>query len=562
MNSDETPRQDVTPVVPSPVATGESPPEAAAATAIAPDAPGEAIASTNGAATATPEHGAPPGETERPRVRLNPTIHESAARPIPAFSTAPPAIPAPAPAIAAPPMATAPAEPASTVSSEMSDPEPPRRPASASGVDIPPSSDLDAAMAAEIDAAMASGELNLLGAPRPEVPAAEGATAKPTEETLERGTKLTGKINSIHADDVFLDLGFRMNGVVQARQFDANKKPAVGQMIEVLVDKVDAENGLIVCNLPRSTRKPGGNWDALSVGQIVDCVVNKTNKGGLEVTISNLRGFLPAGQVDLGFVQNLESFIGQKLRVQVTEVNPKKRNLVVSRRVLLIEERKETEETLWKTLEVGQKFSGKVKTIKDYGAFVDIGGADGFLHIGEISWTRLKHPSEVLSEGQPVEVAVVTLDREKKRIGLGMRQLSQNPWSVATSKYAVGTTVSGVVTRTADFGAFVQLEPGLEGLIHISEMDHKRIHRVTDVVKEGQAVEAKVLEVDPDRKRISLSLKALKDRPEEPKKADEDLAPSGGEAYVAKRKGPLKGGTGGDKPGGLFGNPRDFGRGT
>lgn len=428
-------------------------------------------------------------------------------------------------------------------------------------VELPPANQsLDAELEAEIEAAMSSGQLDLMSG-LPVAAESEGsANQEPiTEETLEPGAHLSGRIQSISGDNVFLDLGFRSPGVTSARQFVSGKKAEVGQLIEVIVDKVDAGEGLILVNLPRGMRKIAGNWDALSKGQIVDCLVNKTNKGGLEVTVSGLRAFLPSSQVEIGFAGDLETYVGQKLRAQVTEVNPKKRNLVVSRRAYLQIERKEAEENLWKTLEVGQVFTGKIKTIKDYGAFVDLGGVDGFLHVGEISWQRIQKPSDILQEGQEVQVKVIALNPETKKISLGMRQLVQNPWTTAAAKYPVSARVTGKITRVADFGAFVELEPGLEGLIHVSEIDHKHVRRVADVLKVHQTVEAQVIEVDAERKRVSLSLKALLAKPEA-QKPDEDLAPSGGEAYQRKHKGPLKGGTGSSSGGGLFGNPGNFGK--
>jgi small subunit ribosomal protein S1 len=389
-------------------------------------------------------------------------------------------------------------------------------------------------------------------------PAVAPAPDRPAEEDVTQGTRLTGRVQSIHGDDVFLDLGYRAPGIMSLRQFEAGKQPEVGQQFLVVVDRVEAGEGLIHVNLPRGRRRISGNWDAVTAGAIVDCMVTGINKGGLEVTVSNLRGFLPASQVDLRFVSDMQQFVGQKLTVQVVEANPKKRNLVVSRRNYLIAERQEAEENLWKTLSLGQVFQGTVKTIKDYGVFVDIGGVDGFLHVGEMSWNRIRHPSDLLAEGQAVEVQVISLDADKKRIGLGMKQLVANPWQLAADKYAAGKTVSGRVTRTAEFGAFVELEPGVEGLVHISELDHQRVRRVSDVLQEGQTIDVQVLEVIPDRKRISLSVKALKQKPAEVKPADEDLAPSAGEEFTRRRRGPLKGGTGGSSRGGLFGDPGRF----
>src|SRR6185295_1682472 len=215
----------------------------------------------------------------------------------------------------------------------------------------------------------------------------------------------------------------------------------------------------------------------------------KTNKGGLEVNVSNLRGFMPAGQVDLGFCSNLEQFVGQKLRVKVLDVNPAKKNLVVSRRSFLEIAAAEAREEAWKHLQVGMKMPGRVKTVKDYGAFVDIGGVDGLLHVSEISWGRIGHPKEVLSEGQEIEVVILGIDREKSKISLGMKQLQASPWQNIAERFPPDTIVQGKVTKTTEFGAFIQLEAGVEGMVHISELDHKRVHRVTDVVQVGKEVE-------------------------------------------------------------------------
>jgi predicted RNA-binding protein with RPS1 domain len=418
---------------------------------------------------------------------------------------------------------------------------------------------IDADLEKELDAAMA-GQMSEPTAPPvgAQTPSHQSTVTElpESEDQLESGTKLKAKVQDVTSENVFCDVGFRSPGLLPARQFPQGKQPRVGEEFLVVVEKYDPENSVILVNLPKATRRAKGNWEELTVGQIVDCMVTKTNKGGLEVTIGALRAFLPASQVDLGFSPVLETYVGKKLTVQITEVNPTKRNLVVSRRVILIEERKEAAVTFWQQVEVGQQYTGTVKTIKDYGAFVDLGGADGFLHIGEMSWTRVKHPSEVLQEGAAADVVVLSLDREKQKIGLGMRQLAHNPWAGVEDRYPQGKSVSGRITRVSDFGAFVELETGVEGLIHISELDHQRVRKVSDVVNVGQEVEMQVLEVLPDRQRISLSLKALKQKPEKPK--DEDMAPSQGQQYERKRKEPLRGGTSRDGGGGLFGNPGDF----
>ena len=432
--------------------------------------------------------------------------------------------------------------------------------AASAHVELPPKHlALDDSLEQEIEAAMTGQMESPTEAPAGALAVSSSdSELPPSEDQLEAGMKLKAKVQSVTADDVFCEVGYRSPGLLPGRQFPQGKQPRVGEEFLVIVEKYDTENSVILVNLPKATRKARGSWEELTVGQITECLVNKTNKGGLEVTVGGLRGFLPASQVDLGFVSSMDSLVGQKMTVQITELNPAKRNLVVSRRAVMIAERKELAVTFWEKVEVGQQYCGTVKTIKDYGVFIDLGGADGFLHIGEMSWTRVKHPSEVLQEGQKVDVVVLSLDREKQKIGLGMRQLAHNPWATVSTNYAVGKEVTGKVTRTTDFGAFVELEPGVEGLIHISEIDHQRIRKVTDVLNVGQDIQAQVLEVAPDRQRISLSMKALKQKPEKPK--DEDLAPGKGEAYERKRKEPLRGGTTTGGGFGLFGNPSDFKR--
>lgn len=380
-----------------------------------------------------------------------------------------------------------------------------------------------------------------------------------SSELPETGSRKEGIVQSIHGDDVFVDLGCRLPGLLQLRQFEGQDAPEVGKKINVTVSKVDENEGLITVNLRGGRARPGGNWDEVEKDQVVSCTVSGSNKGGLEVQIGSLRGFLPAGQVDLQYVESLDSYIGQKLDVKITEVNPKKRNLVVSRRALLIEARKEMEAEFWEGLEVDQEFTGKVKTLKDYGAFVDLGGADGFLHIGQISWTHIKHPNEVLSEGQEINVKVQKIDAEKRKISLTMKGMMPNPWDSAANRYTPETVITGGVTKVTDFGAFIELEPGIEGLVHISELDYKRVRKVTDVCRVGQEVSAKVLEFDQNRKRVSLSIKQLKEDPRiaEEAAAEEELAKINANRIPREK---LKGGIG--KPsssgGGLFGNPNDF----
>jgi len=421
-------------------------------------------------------------------------------------------------------------------------------------VDIPDVSTVDlGGLDAEIEAAMAGDTKQAEAAA-----AAAEAAGTPQVDLPEEGARIEGIVQSVHGDDVFFDLGFRIPGIASLRQFEGGDPPETGKKHRVVVRKVDEAEGLITVNLPGGKQRLGGNWEAVEVGQIVDCTVNKTNKGGLEVNIGSMRAFLPAGQVDLAYVDNLEPFVGQKLQVKIIEANAKKRNLVVSRRAMLIEERKGLEKEFWESVEEGTEFTGRVKTIKDYGAFIDLGGADGFLHIGQIAWTHIKHPNEVLSEGQEITVKAVKIEKDKKKISLSMKELTQNPWVLAADKYPPESTVTGKVTRATDFGAFIELEPGIEGLAHISELDHKRVNKVTDVCRVGQEVTAKVLEFDGNRKRISLSLKALT---VDPRIAEGEAADKAFQEAQAKRKPreDLRGGIGSPSAGGgLFGNPTDF----
>lgn len=472
---------------------------------------------------------------ERPRVQLNPTGSPEAMKAVPNVVEAPPEVSA---------------EDAAAVDAAISKPAP--RPAEAVEIPRAASTAIDQDVEAEINAALAGTTV----APAAADPAA--APPAPSGEELKPGQKLKGRIQSVQTENIIVDLGPRASGLLQIKQYEGAKVPEVGQTVDVVVDKFDPAEGLVHLRPAKGgVTRPQGDWTAVSEGMLVDCVITKVNKGGLEVNVSHLRGFLPASQIDFGFVQNMEQYVGQKMRVKITEANQSKRNLVVSRRAVLEEEKQEKKQQAWGQLAVGQTHSGVVKTIKDYGAFVDIGGVDGLLHVGELSWSRINHPKEVLQEGQRIEVKILSIDQDKQKVSLGMRQLSRNPWDTIAEKYLPGTVLKAKVTKTTDFGAFVELEPNVEGLVHISELEHRRVMRVTDVVQAGQEVDLKVLSVDLDKRRISLSKKALIERPQSEKKvADEDLAPSKGQAYERKHKGPLKGG--GTGSGGLlFGDPNN-----
>ena len=383
------------------------------------------------------------------------------------------------------------------------------------------------------------------------------ATVTATGDELAPDTRVTGTVVKIHREDIFVELGSRTQGLLPLKQFEKTEPPEVGSQIEVTVARFNAEQGLYEVSLPTAAVSIG-NWDEVEVGQITDVSITGHNKGGLECKVAGIRGFIPMGQISIYRIENAEEYVGQKLTCVITEANRGKKNLVLSHRALMERERKEQREKLLEELAPGQVREGTVRSLQEFGAFVDLGGIDGLIHISQLSWERVSHPRDVLQEGQAVKVRIEKVDKESGKIGLAYRDLADNPWKSVTSKYPTGSTISGKVTKLMQFGAFVRLEAGIEGLIHISEMGHGRVNRAGDVVSEGQEVEVKVLSVDPDAQRIGLSLKALMPKPEkaasESKKEDE--APPISESEKRRKKEfdeSLKGGTGGLSGGEQFG---------
>lgn len=367
-------------------------------------------------------------------------------------------------------------------------------------------------------------------------------------------SRITGRVARVHRDDVFIDLGGRNQGVVSLRQFET--PPKEGDELELLVVRFNADEGFY--ELTRTTAAVSvGNWDEVTEGQIIEVTVTGANKGGLECQVAGIRGFIPMGQVSVYRVENPEELVGQRLACVVTEASRERRNLVLSHRAVMERERNEQRDKLMAELTVGQLREGVVRSLKDFGAFVDLGGVDGLVHISQLSWDRVKHPSEVLEVGQKIKVRIDKFDKETGKLSLSYREVGANPWQNAGAKYPVGARATGKVSRLMDFGAFVKLEPGVEGLIHISELGHGRVFRASDVVSEGQEVEVKILSVDEENQRISLSLKALMAAPVKPgqqKVEDEDMPlPADAPKPPRKRNQELKGGSGGPTGGDKFG---------
>lgn len=370
---------------------------------------------------------------------------------------------------------------------------------------------------------------------------------------LERGSKHTVRVIDVRGDDVFVELGGKSEGMLSVLQFEGNL-PKGGDLIEVIVDRFDPATDIYTLRRPGAAQE-AADWGSVQKGMIVDAQVKAVNKGGLEITVNGLRGFLPAGQADINRIADLSTLVGKVLRCEVTEANVQAKNLVVSRKRVQEREREELAAKTRESIAVGKIFDGTVRKLMEFGAFVDIGGVDGLIHISQISWQKVRHPSEILKEGDSVKVQVVNYDPQTGKLGLSLRQLSENPWNSIAARFSGGSIVPGKVTRTAEFGAFVELAPGIEGLIHISELSGRRVSRVTEIVREGDSVEVKVLEVDPERQRISLSLKQAAAPPEEP--VEEEPAVEEATAEPEKPKKPskplnLKGGLGGSS-GPLFG---------
>lgn len=399
----------------------------------------------------------------------------------------------------------------------------------------------DADLDAELEAAMAGFDPSTFDVKGPRTRAAdrEHVPKGNRGQELDRGTQ-KGKVIAIRGKTVFIDLGAKSEGIVPVEQFGADPLPSQGDLIDVVVERFDAGEGLLILSLKGAAVE--ANWENLRTGLIVEARVTKTNKGGLDVEVDGIRGFLPIGQIDINRVEDASSFVNQKLKVVVTEANQREKNLVVSRRELLEREREEQREKTWATLEEGQVRPGVVRSVKDFGAFIDMGGVDGLLHVGEMSWSRVSNAGDFLKVGQEVQVKVLRIDRETKKISLGLKQLTPSPWDRVEENYARGMTVRGKVTRVMDFGAFVEIEPGIEGLIHISELASNRVRRVADIVKPEQEVEVRILKIEPQARKLALSLRPLPvAAPAEPEEDEDDETPA---APRPEPKVPLKGGLG------------------
>jgi small subunit ribosomal protein S1 len=338
------------------------------------------------------------------------------------------------------------------------------------------------------------------------------ATIHPFSE----GDVVSGKVVRIDQDEVLVDIGYKSEGVIPSNELSIRKtvKPSeeveLGEEIDALVlTKEDQEGRLILSKKRARFEKAWRRIEkAADSGEPVPGAVIEVVKGGLILDLG-VRGFLPASLVDIRRVQNLDEFMGQTLECKVIELNRSRNNVVLSRRAVLEEERKEVREQILGRLQPGQVVEGKISNIVDFGAFVDLEGIDGLIHISELSWSHVNHPSEVVSIGDTVRVKVLDIDRDRQRISLGLKQTQEDPWQRVLNEHKEGDVVDGKVTKIVAFGAFVQILPGVEGLVHISELAQHHVESPAEVVRPGDELKVKILEVDDSRRRLSLSVKRV-----------------------------------------------------
>ncbi len=348
--------------------------------------------------------------------------------------------------------------------------------------------------------------------------------------TLNTGDKVTGVVTAITPTEVHVDLGCKQAGYIPMDQLtdDPDAKPEdivkIGDQVELYVIRVNDVEGY--ATLSKKRLDANKIWDVLEQAvedkTVMEGVVSEENKGGIVVFIKGVRVFVPASQSGLPRGADLSQLIKQKVQLRITEVNRARRRVVGSIRAVAYEARQAAAAALWEGIEVGKHYTGTVKSMTSYGVFVDIGGVDGMVHISDLSWSRIKHPSEIVNVGDTLDVYVISFDKEKKKISLGVKDRSINPWDTFMSTYKVGDVANVKIVKLMTFGAFAEVVPGVDGLIHISQIADRRIESPAECLSEGQMVDAKIIEVDEDKKKISLSIRALLHAPAAEESADEE----------------------------------------
>ena len=355
--------------------------------------------------------------------------------------------------------------------------------------------------------------------PRRDEPEDFQALYEESLKTLEEGQILRGTVIDITPDHVTVDVGYKSEGQIPMQEFlkrDKKVDVKIGDRIDVFLEKKESEEGLLTLSKEKADRIT--IWRDISKscreGEVIEGEIVGKVKGGLSVDIGRILAFLPGSQIDLKPVRNLDALIGQRLKFKVIKFNRKRNNIVLSRRVLLDEERKQLREETLKNLKEGDIIEGTVKNLTDYGAFIDLGGMDGLLHITDISWGRIGHPSDRLSVGDRIKVKILRFDREKEKVSLGLKQALPDPWETVPQRYPAGSRIKGKVVNLTDYGVFVELEDGVEGLVHVSELTwSKKMKHPSKVVHAGDTVEVMVLDCDPVKRRISLGMKQVEPNP-------------------------------------------------
>tara|TARA_B000000460_G_scaffold249405_1_gene230267 strand:- start:2315 stop:4219 length:1905 start_codon:yes stop_codon:yes gene_type:complete len=327
---------------------------------------------------------------------------------------------------------------------------------------------------------------------------------------------ITGRIIGINEKDVLVDIGFKSEGIISRNEFSENNLPDIGEKLEVFLEKIEDESGKTV--LSKEKAEFLNRWKDLrnihETGEIIKGKIIRRIKGGMVVDLGGVQAFLPGSQIDIRPVKDFDQYINKEIDLRVVKFNEMRKNVVVSHKAIIEDTLAEQRDELFSKLEVGSVIDGRVKNITDFGVFVDLGGIDGLLHITDLSWGRINHPSEIINMDDTLTVKIIDFDQDKKRVSLGLKQLTPHPWENIQSQYPEGSSVSGKVVSMTNYGAFIEIKPGIEGLIHISEMSWtKHIKNPSELYSLGDTIDAKVLAIDADERKISLGAKQLQPDP-------------------------------------------------
>ena len=327
---------------------------------------------------------------------------------------------------------------------------------------------------------------------------------------------ITGRIIGINEKDVLVDIGFKSEGIISRNEFSENNLPDIGEKLEVFLEKIEDESGNTV--LSKEKAEFLNRWKDLrnihETGEIIKGRIIRRIKGGMVVDLDGVQAFLPGSQIDIRPVKDFDQYLNKEIDLRVVKFNEMRKNVVVSHKAIIEDSLAEQRDELFSKLEVGSVIDGRVKNITDFGVFVDLGGIDGLLHITDLSWGRVNHPSEIINMDDTLTVKIIDFDQDKKRVSLGLKQLTPHPWENIKSQYPEGSSVSGKVVSMTNYGAFIEIEPGIEGLIHVSEMSWtKHIKNPSELYSLGDTIDAKVLAIDVDERKISLGAKQLQPDP-------------------------------------------------